>query len=560
MRRIAVLAIFLLAFFVRFYALGSVPPSLNADEVAIGYNAYSILKTEKDEFGSRFPLVFRSFDDYKMPVYVYLTVPSIAVFGLTDFAVRFPSAFFGVLSVLCTYFLVKELFKKSKNVKFKLEYFPLLAAFFLAISPWHIQFSRSAYEANVALFFIIFGVFLLLKGVKSGQYLIPGIISVTLSIWTYHSSRVFVPLLGIGFIAIYWKELWKQKKYVCFSGIVGICIVLPLLLMSFSKEGQMRAMGVSILVNAQIPQRFNRWLADDYVTHSVPKFVATSIHNRRFAYIPAIIKGYLEHYSPNYFFSEVVLEKYHAPGVGLLYLWELPFVLYGIFVLIKLFHTESGSKLFLWWFLIAPVAASVTEQLPHPVRTLVFLPTFQVFTAVGVLSYIEKLRTQKSLIRVSGYISLLLIIGLSLLFYLHQYFIHLPIEYSSAWQYGRKEAIEEVKKIQSEYDEIIVSTALDVPHIFFLYYLRYDPATYMREGGTVSGGFNEDRNTFGKYSFRPIKSLKILDKKILYVGMNFEIPKGASIIKTIYYKNGSEAFYLFTLPSMPKAENIRIEK
>jgi hypothetical protein len=255
-----------------------------------------------------------------------------------------------------------------------------------------------------------------------------------------------------------------------------------------------------------------------------------------------------------------VLEKYHAPGVGLLYVWELPFVLYGVFVLLKLFHSEPGSKLLFWWFLIAPVAASVTEQLPHPVRTLVFLPTFQVFTAVGVLSFIEKLKTQKSLIRVSGYICLFFIIGLSLLFYLHQYFIHLPIEYSSAWQYGRKEAVEEVKKIQSQFDMVIVSTTLDVPHIFFLYYLQYDPATYIREGGTVSGGFNEDKNAFGKYLFKPIKSLQIKDKKILYVGMNFEIPKEATIIKTIYYKNGSEAFYLITLPTILKAENSNVEK
>jgi hypothetical protein len=521
-----------------------------------------------------------------MPVYVYLTVPSIAVFGLIDFAVRFPSAFFGVLSVLLTYLLVKELFSSSKtpaaadfakamtakkalagkkelgtrNNELKNMTLPIITSLLLALSPWHIHFSRSAYEANVALFFIIFGVFLLLKGIRSGQYLVLGIISLALSVWTYHSSRVFVPLLGIGFIAIYWKELLKQKKYVFISWGIGIILLLPLLLMSFSKEGQMRALGVSILSSAQIPQRFSHWLADDYSNHSIPQFVASGIHNRRFAYIPSIVKGYLEHYSPNYFFSEVVLEKYHAPGVGLLYLWELPFVLYGLFVLVKLFHSESGSKLFLWWFLVAPVAASVTEQLPHPVRTLVFLPTFQVFTAIGVLEFIKKLKTQKSWIRLSGLICLFLIIILSVLFYFHQYFIHLPIDYSSAWQYGRKEAVEEVKKIQSEYDEVIVSTALDVPHIFFLYYLQYDPATYIREGGTISGGFNEDRNTFGKYSFKPIKSLKILDKKILYVGMNFEIPKGATIIKAIYYKNGSEAFYLFTLPTIPKVENSSIEK
>src|SRR5260221_6229585 len=125
--------------------LGAVSTSPNADEVAIGYNAFLILKTGKDEYGRKFPLLFQSFDDYKMPVYIYLTVPSVALFGLRDFSVRLPSAVLGTLTVYATYVLVTSLFANSSLA--------LIAAFLLAISPWHLQFSRSAYEANVAVFF-----------------------------------------------------------------------------------------------------------------------------------------------------------------------------------------------------------------------------------------------------------------------------------------------------------------------------------------------------------------------------------------------------------------------
>ena len=143
-RIIVVTLILIVAATSRFYKLGAVPTSLNADEAAIGYNAYSILKTGKDEYGRKFPLLFQSFDDFKMPVYIYLTVPSIAIFGLNDFSVRLPSALLGTLTVFVTYLLIEGLFASIP--------IGVIASFLLAISPWHLQFSRSAYEANIAVF------------------------------------------------------------------------------------------------------------------------------------------------------------------------------------------------------------------------------------------------------------------------------------------------------------------------------------------------------------------------------------------------------------------------
>ena len=132
------LAIVILAGALRFWQLGRVPISPDWDEAALGYNAYSILKTGRDEYGTKFPLVLRSFDDYKPPLYAYLAIPSVAVLGLNSWSVRLPSAIFGVLAVIGTYFLVKELFPKTKPL-------PLLSAALLAISPWHLQFSRIAF-------------------------------------------------------------------------------------------------------------------------------------------------------------------------------------------------------------------------------------------------------------------------------------------------------------------------------------------------------------------------------------------------------------------------------
>ena len=110
--------IVLLAAILRFYQLGSNPPSLDWDETSLAYNAYSIIRTGADEYGNAFPLLsIRSFNDSKPPMYVYSLVPSLLLFGKTDFAVRFPSALAGTLTVLFTYFLAKELFRRSLEIR-----------------------------------------------------------------------------------------------------------------------------------------------------------------------------------------------------------------------------------------------------------------------------------------------------------------------------------------------------------------------------------------------------------------------------------------------------------
>lgn len=109
------LAIVLVAGLLRFWGLGTNPPALTWDEAAWGYNAYSISLTGRDEFGRFLPLDYlESFGDFKPPVYVYLTVIPVKLFGLNEFSTRFASAFLGTLTVLATYFWSKKFFQRKK--------------------------------------------------------------------------------------------------------------------------------------------------------------------------------------------------------------------------------------------------------------------------------------------------------------------------------------------------------------------------------------------------------------------------------------------------------------
>lgn len=527
--------IIILSAVLRFYQLGQNPPGLDWDETAHGYNAYSLLKTGRDEYGYKLPLSIRSFDDYKPPLYTYLVVPSVTVFGLNDFAVRFPSAFLGVLAVLFTYLMVFELFK-NKNIA-------LLAALFLAISPWHVQFSRVAFETNSATFWSVLGTWAYLKGMgskgkKITLWLSLAAIAFGANLYIYHNARVFIPIFSLVLVILFRKFIQKNIKYIILPLSIFSIFVVFLIPIIFSISGQLRFKGTTIFSDAS-PQfkASNLIVQDEKAGFGI---VGKILHNRRFVYVPILIDNYLSHFRPTFLFITADMERHHAPGIGLLYLWDIPFIITGIYFLIKNKFTTSSKIIVLWWFLISPVAASVTWGVPHSLRSEIFLPTFQIFAAIGVHT-IYTYSKRKKLFAILAAITLLA----NFAFYLHQYYVHMPYDFSKYWLYGRKEAVQYTEVNKNKYQRVIVSTKLEQPHEFWLYYSKYDPVKYLAQGGTVSGGFLEDRNKFDKYLFKPIDFAKQNEEaNSLFVGTPKEFPPGVNILKQINYLNGEPAIYI----------------
>lgn len=558
--------IILLAAFLRFYQLGANPPSLDWDETAHGYNAYSILKTGRDEYGYKFPLSFRSFDDYKPPIYTYLVVPSVAVFGLNDFAVRLPSAILGVLAVLFTYLMVKELFRFTPGVmsRFRPENTPgvgpsapgaiaLLAAFFLAISPWHLQFSRVAFETNSATFWSVLGTWVFLKGIQNQRakltlWMSAAALAFGANLFMYHNARVFIPIYSLVLLLLFRKKLLDAKKYLIVPAAITLVFVVLLIPIITSISGQLRYKGTTIFADVSPQYRAAELIARDEEQGQLA--IGRILHNRRFVYIPQLFDNYLSHLKPTYLFFTADMDRHHVPEIGLLYLWDLPFILAGIYFLARKNFDFKSKIIVFWWFLIAPIASSVTWGVPHALRSEIYLPTYQIFAAIGLISLYQLVKSTKLNTNHAFFLPAItqMTAGLlifNFLFYLHQYYVHMPIEFSKAWLYGRKQAAGFTESIKDQYDRVIVSTKIDQPHEFWLYYTKYDPAKYLAEGGTVSGGYLEDRNKFDKYLFKPIDFQKQrVEAKTLFVGTPKEFPNGANIVKTINYLNGEPAIYI----------------
>ncbi len=545
--------IIIVASVIRLWQLGSVPSSPDWDEAALGYNAYSLIHTGRDEYGKVFPIILRSFDDYKPALYTYLVIPSITIFGLNTFAVRLPSAIFGIVTVLAVYFLTEEFVQRKKNHHILDQYIPLMTAFLLAISPWHIQFSRIAFESNIGLSLNIFGTLFFLKSFKNRKLLFISIVSFAASLYVYQSEKVFTPLLVLVLIILYRKEVlgWPKKL---FTGaiIFGLLLVIPMLFVTVTdKQALARARGVSVFSDTTqlLEQNVKRYaLAKEQ--HDI---VGIALNNRRVIFAKTVIANYLSHYNVNWLFISGDIARHHAPNMGLLYLFELPLLFIGIYQLLFGSWDPKIKWLVLLWFLLAPVPASITSGVPHAVRTLNFLPTFQFFIALGIVAVAQNILIHKKSI-LSRSVVLVSIVFYSIFalinvgYYFDQYFVQQNFENSQEWQFGYKEAIQEVTKIETNYNKVIVSNQpfLDQSYIFFLFYLQYSPEDYQKAALQASGGFRENHQ-FGKYEFRPIIWQKEQnDKKILYVGRPQDFSDSYSILKTINYLDGTPAIILAT--------------
>ena len=194
-----------LALILRVYNLGSNPPSVYGDEQSFAWNAWNILKTGTDEYGTPWPLQFRAFDDYKAPIPVYLLVPFLSFGGLQTFVVRLPVALFGTATVYLLYLLVKQ-FDLNKQ---RSEKIALVSALLLAISPWHLHLSRGYFESTIALFFFVSAIYFFVKAREKNNYLSYSSLFFVLTLYTYFTPRIVI-LLFIPFL-LWWGKDWVFK-------------------------------------------------------------------------------------------------------------------------------------------------------------------------------------------------------------------------------------------------------------------------------------------------------------------------------------------------------------
>ncbi|HVA97219.1 MAG TPA: glycosyltransferase family 39 protein [Candidatus Acidoferrales bacterium] len=481
--KILLLIIVLVAAVLRFVALDKVPVSPYWDEVAIGYNAYSIAHTGKDEYGKAFPLLFQSYDDYKMPGQIYLSIIPIALFGLNIFSTRFISAFLGTVSVFVFYFLVKALFDREYREKQHYKFGDMIAitsTFLLAISPWHIQFSRASFEANSGLFFILLAAWLFIKGLDSGRYRLLSFISFAASCYFYRSILVFVPLVLIADLLIFHKDLFAQKarKASIMGIIVFVLLVIPVYYATFVGNGFNRAEQVS--VSTELSQKVID--TSEIIGNSPVVKLGKIALNRRFVMGEDVLHNYLTNFSFDFLFFSGDPNMRHSPReMGTLYLWEMISLLAGALMLLRLpwkIGIFIGS-----WILFAPIPAALSLPVPHALRSLNAAPMFALISAIGLISLFVWIQNKRFKIVYSG------VAGIVILFffvqYLYLYFAASPRLEANDWGYGYQQLVQAVTSQQNRYKKIVITGYQWEPSEYFLFYTRYDPVLYQQSGSMM---------------------------------------------------------------------------
>lgn len=523
--------ILLLASLLRLYRLTEVPLSLFGDEVDTGYQAYSILKTGRDYFGRRLPIHFQSYGDWRVPLYIYLDALSVALFGLNEFAVRLPAAVFGVLGVLATFFLAKVITKNN--------YIALVSSLLLSISPWHLQFSRGAFEAILMTVFYSLGIILFLKGIKkdvSSQLLIFSALVFGLTPYAYNTPKLFLPFILLVLIAIYRKEFLAKKKRLLLFIFTLFLVLVPLVWDTFSGPGLARFSSISIFSDKTTPERVRLAREDCDYTGALERV----LHNKVVFWGKDFISNYLKSFSLDFLFISGDPNPRHSIGRGELYLFELPFLLIGLgLVLSQLLNGNRPSFLILSWLILTPLPAALTQNGgTHAIRLLHFLPWLQILTAMGIVHFYRFIK--KSVFKFLFLLFLSLIVTVSLFLYLHDYYVHYPKKAGRWWNYGYKQVFEYINRHDDELERIYISPGWEPPVVYALFYSQYNPSLAQKEL-TISP------HTLGKYVFQQLDSPPE-NGKILYVatpGIEEKKWKGYEKIETIKDLAGEEIFYLY---------------
>ncbi len=506
--------IILVGVLLRFYDLSDNPSSLTWDEASLGYNAYSILETGRDEYGKIFPLNLKSFGDYKPALYAYLIIPFLPVFGLSELSVRLPSAILGSISVLLVFILINDLFKNKALAVF--------CAFVMAISPLAIQFQRPAYESSVALFLNLAATILFLRSKKSNMTLYFSAALFILSLYAYQASRLFVPILITGLV-IGRKDLFKSNsKQLLISGflIAGLATILVYLLV-FRGEGS-RLSAVNFFSYTRSENEVSLIAREAAVDRLDPVFQL--LHGEWWSFIKGLVERYLVYFSPSVLFIKGDYSPRHSvPDLGVLYYFDIFLIPLGLMYLVNNF---SKSKLIIFWLLIAPLPAVFSRDLISMVRAFNLVVPLTIISGAGLYQLYDYLKSKAKIIRLAGLLSISGIILVNLFIYTDRYFIHAPIENARAWVYGYKEVALLIKDKSENYDHIVISDYLGQPYIYYLFYSQYPPKKYQAKANLI-------QNTTDVGSVKSIDNIEFRQvmwpsdrgtRNSLFIGPQEEIP------------------------------------
>lgn len=482
--------LFLISFFIRSIFIYTIP--LSSDEASLGYNAYSILKTARDEYGNFLPLTLNSFGDYKSILYVYLCLPFIYLLGLTEFSIRLPSIICGSLLPLILYFLIKKINPKAHKTA-------VISSLIMATNPYNIFFSRGAWETNLLTFELVLGSFFFYNFLNSSKtkFLFLSSLIFSLSFYTYQLGMMTSLLIIMILILVNLRSL-KIKSFLVYFILPLFFLALPLFYNSFFNHNSNFLKKINLFSYHRLKNE------TQIIIKETSLFDYQIFHNQTIFFVRNFLLRYFNHFSPRFLIFEGDWQNpsNSVPYIGVILYPSLFFFIIGLFFTLSKPKLDNINIFFLLWLLVAPIPSALTQSLVQSNLAMPLSIPLVYFISYGIIVFFNK---YKSLLLKIGVV---LIYLLSFYYYSDLYLHHLIIKSPYDFFYGHKQAMQYLIKNQSKYKKIIFSNFYGQPYIFYLFYSHYPPYQYQQ---TVQTNINN-------LDTKPFSSIQ----KISFQTPNFE--------------------------------------
>ncbi|OGK16509.1 hypothetical protein A2690_04125 [Candidatus Roizmanbacteria bacterium RIFCSPHIGHO2_01_FULL_39_12b] len=439
------------------FKFNQIPGCLNPDEAAFGYNAYSILQTLKDEHGNFLPMRLKSFDDFKMPLYSYLSIPSVALFGMSDFSVRLLNLFVAAGLALSSYFLFKKVIEDEKIA--------LLGSFFVSASIWTLIVTRHAHEAALSTLFITLSSYFAVGFFENKTFktLLLTLLFALFSAFSYHIGRIYL-IFVVGSILFFLIKNIRQG----ISKTSLFLTVTTLLIPTFIdlQYGVNRLSNLAFYKNIGFTLRINEYLNE----HNI-----RLIHNKLTEGIIFFTNNYLRLLSPDF----LVVTGDPNQKFGYLGMNPITPILYicaiiGVFALLR--NKNRFRFYFLGLLLVAPIGSALTWQPVSLTRTCFLIIPLGLFASYG---FFELKKNMNNLVVLAIFLAHLFFLFFAYDVYFFHYFKRPTVQ--SAWQCGNKELANYVKENYSKFDKFYITTKNGQPYIYLLFYNKIDPSKFQKE-------------------------------------------------------------------------------
>ena len=439
------LAVVSLALGLRIVRLTSVPNGFFVDEASAALDGHAIAHTLHDQHGVFLPAFFEALGAWEGGLHIYWQVPFLALFGLSEFAVRLASAEAGALTVLLVYLFVSRAYNRRIG---------LVSAALLAIAPWHL-IMRAGWEMfDVPLVTALF-LTLFYKGLADSRWLPLSFACLAVGMYTYVPGRIFFPLLGLAALLVYAKPLWQRRYAAAIGAIAAVVILIPTMLAV--------RQGIYFV-------RFDQ-LRDQHASLQ--------------AELLYVWTNYVAHFGSSFLFQTSTdwITRHYVRGFGMLYLFEAPFVIIGMAVVV-LRHSRADLLLSAW-LASYPVAAALVGP-PISTRSIAGVIAFQVVAAQGVVAAVEsvgwaahRLRSRALDAVAAQAAALLLLLEVaagSTAGFMHAYLVDYP-RYSSGWdgwQWGAEPIVAYFEGHRADYDQELMNAEFNAPDELLRYYRLAD--------------------------------------------------------------------------------------